>query len=455
MSMPQSAYLYQSIPNAIKSRSQTSRFQPTNGSKFTSNSNNVIRLEVKSDNYLTNEYYLKFGLKQNSTSSLHLDGIASAIVNRLRILCNGTVLSDIQSYNVLSQLLVATQSTDDYRRFLMSSAGASSNDVDVLAHAHTAPVGTGGAPPTAAEIATAAATNATAANAFGFNVLNPGETKFYSIPIVSGFLNSSRFIPLGLLGGSGLVIEIYLESNFATVFNAGVGGAFAGTQSYEVSDVEMVCKLVTIEDEASDARIKAMFATSGLKVKCSDWTTHYNTITKAGTASITIPDRSACLKSLTTCLVHSLPEANVSGIQTYRMDNSSYQYRIGSVMMPNQEVSVKEFNLLESLSEHLKAFNVGIFNLKTTTLIKPSTFGNNGTFTSTANYAMTYDFESYSESPDLFSGIDTATLSLPISLNMKFENVRTAAVPATINVLTFAHKDVVYNITPEGITKIE
>ena len=93
--------------------------------------------------------------------------------------------------------------------------------------------------------------------------------------------------------------------------------------------------------------IKTMWQTQGLKIKCSDWQTHFNTI-QAGVSNstITIPDRSACLKSLFTVLTHSGGHSNaVSGLQSYKFNNSAYQYRIGSVLYPNQEVSVSATNL--------------------------------------------------------------------------------------------------------------
>jgi hypothetical protein len=400
----------------------------------------VIRLEIKSDGYLTNETYLKFSIANNSSSNVFLDSYATAVINRCRVICNGTVLSDIQAYNVLANEMIASQSSDDFQRLLQSTCGASLTGADTLA---------------AATGANDAATLA-ASVAFGFNHLAPHtnalKRKYYSIPLLNGFLNTSRFIPLGLLAGSGLIIELYLESNFATVFNS--DAAFTGTQTYSVSDCEMICKIVTIEDEKANAMIRSMWQSAGLKIKCSDWTTHYNTVPNGVTSHVlNLPDRSACLKSLTTVLCHSAPTHNVSGLQAYKFNTSAYQYRIGSVLYPNQEVSVSSTNLVESMSEHLKSLNVGLFNLKTSTFIKPTTWGNDITYNSIANFAMTYDFESYSESPDLFSGIDTATLGLPISMNVKFG---TTATPLVLNALSFAHKDVVFSINPDGtITKFE
>jgi hypothetical protein len=73
-------------------------------------------------------------------------------------------------------------------------------------------------------------------------------------------------------------------------------------------------------------------------------------------------------------------------------------------------------------------------------------------YTHNANFAMSYDFECYGESGDsLFSGIDTSSLALPITL--KFT---TSADIECTNALTFAHKDVVYVINPDStITKLD
>jgi hypothetical protein len=452
MSIPL-AYKYEStIPTAVKSSSNVTRIQPINGSTFTSNNNNVIRIEIRSDSFLSNECYLKFAIENNTSNMVFLDGYATAVFNRVRLLSNGTVLSDIQAFNALSNMIIKSQSSVEYEKLLMMTGGASSTGGDALSATFAPPVFPNPAAPTAAQIATFKNANA-ASLAFGFNVLDRANAsvplteskKYYSIPLgLIGFLNSSLFIPLGLIGGTGLLLELYLEPNFATAFNA--SAPFSANSTYTISEVEFISKQIKIQDEKTEAMIRAMWKTQGLKIKCSDWQTHFNTISANQSSWIaTIPEKASCLKSVSSVMRPSNPEFNISGLQSYRYNNSGYSYKIGPTVYPEQEVSVSSSNILESLSEHLKSINSGIFNLNTNTIIRPSTWGNDNDHTQVGAYAMTYDFKAYSEE---FSGIDTIN-SLPITLNMKF-SVNT---PNVINLISFCRKDVVYLIYGDGSIK--
>ena len=423
--IPAYAYRYENLPNAVKSRSRTVQFTPINGSTFNSTSSNMIKLDIRSTGYLCGqESFLTFSITNNSGGTVFLDGQASSCIQRLRLVANGVVLSDIQNYHILSAFLISAQGSDDYARVLSIVGGYA----DVPSPSSTLiPVGAD-----AAEIL---------ANS-GMNGLSAGATKTYSIPLISGLLNSSRFLPLGLMTGA-LTLEIYLEPNFGVVFNA--SGAFSGTQTYTVQNVSYIAKIVEIENEASENLIKQMLLTSGLQIKTNDFTCHVNNIPNgAASASLTIPDRSSSLKSLITLLQHSGATYNISGIQSYKFDVTQYNYRVGSNLYPIQPVSCSDSNLTQVFNECLKCFNSGLYSLNTHTNMSFTTFSNDTTYTKFGGFSMAYDFENYSSSEN-FSGLELSTLGLPVTLQASF------TAPVALNVNTFANYDCVYTITPDGL----
>jgi hypothetical protein len=64
---------------------------------------------------------------------------------------------------------------------------------------------------------------------------------------------------------------------------------------------------------------------------------------------------------------------------------------------------------------------------------------------------MCINLENYSES-DLFSGLDTATLSQPINFYIKFGSANSSI---QFNALCYSHYDVIYTILPNGMVQVE
>jgi hypothetical protein len=413
--VPASAYRYENIPNAVRSRHRTVKYTPVNGSTFKSSRNTLIRIEVRSTGFLVGqESYLKFSITNNATNGHSLDLGAHAVIQRFRLVCNGIVLQDILNYHQLVSLLTHVSTSDDYQRMTqILSGGKTTIDANIVGD--------------------------------GNNAIPNGATRTFSIPLM-GLLSGERYLPLGLMTG-GLVIELYLEPLFAMVFN-GAGAPTGADISYEVSAVEYVAKIVEIEDETALNYIKSMMMSGGgLQIKADDWVCHQNNIpANTASATLTIPDRSSSLKHLITTLHHSAPAHNVSGIQSYSWGVSRYIYKVGSNNYPIQDVVMDNGtqNYVEPFIELQKCFNTGLWSTNAKTYANSISFDSN-IYTQEGCFAMAYDFENYSAS-DNFSGLDLSTLGLPCTINFTL-----TAVATSINVNTFAHFDCVYTIDANGI----
>ena len=101
------------VQDAIPAERITRRFQAENPSTF-SPTNNVVRIPVNSENFLDlRNTVLGFNLKNSTaTDTQWLDGGASCIIQRLRVLSNsGRELERIEQYNLC--LLYTSDAADE------------------------------------------------------------------------------------------------------------------------------------------------------------------------------------------------------------------------------------------------------------------------------------------------------------------------------------------------------
>ncbi len=426
--MPSAPYKYVSTPNAVRSSSKTIKFQASNGTKFTPiTSNNIAKIDIRSNGFLCgNESHIKFSIKNLSNQTVALDPMATCVIDRVRVLSGSVVLSDISGYAELASHLVLTSSTDDLVRVLAICSGFDPEQDDF-------------------------------ASGSGLNVLATTASATYSVPLLAGILSGSKYVPLEFLAG-GLTLEIYFQTSFFKAFNTQITGSPPTTTlQYEIENLEYVAKIVQIDDDASMNSLKQLQLTQGLKIKSYDWTLHQNSIAiNTGTAVLNIPARNMSLKSLVMLLTHQAPSAIITGIQSLRDNVSSYFVRIGNTQYPIGEINVSDTNLTESFSEIMKCYNSGgLYNVLGTTAMKQASYINTGKTAGELRtigcFAMGISLENYGES-DLFSGLDTATLSLPINFNVKFSGTGASQ---GLNSLTYAQYDVVYTIMPNGMVQVD
>eukprot|EP01051_Picozoa_sp_SAG22_P032298 SAG22_NODE_13550_length_402_cov_2.990099_1_plen_114_part_10 len=97
------------LPVAIESRSNKRTFEPTNGNTFAYNQNQVIRLNINSDNLCDFTHsFLQATLTNTSSKSLVLD-TGVPWISRVQILSGGQELENIDAYNRIHSMLEAVQ----------------------------------------------------------------------------------------------------------------------------------------------------------------------------------------------------------------------------------------------------------------------------------------------------------------------------------------------------------
>lgn len=433
------------LPLAVESRARRRAYLPENGQSFVSDQNNIIRIPISGNAFLdTKESYLRMRLLNTTGLTMGLDfGGAHGLIQRLTILQGGRILSDVHDYNkLLSAILLpaqgnetnlSTRSVTEGMRYANSGVGAGGN-MGVT---------------TAAEVTGACVNTPTNPN----DVIPAAAGSFYnvSIPLVNGLLGTSqdKLVPLQLLGSQPIVIEITL----APVMDIGVfaGAGIANPPGYTVDDVRYMASLVEVGPEV-DQHLRSVQAAAGgrLTISGTDWT-HYSAqipVNAQGLNALNIPCRRKSIKSVLFCGASQTYGAMPAQSLIYNLsygghcEIAEYWLKVGQTNIPqtpiqcNFDTGQNPFARAEALEELSKTFGSannahGVGVLSRVNYQCQSGLAANAAIQSAGGAVMRthlfgpmgVDIEAFQ--PDgkgggaLESGIDSATRSLPITLNVR------------------------------------
>ena len=433
------------LPLSVESRARRRAYLPENGQSFVSDQNNIIRIPVSANAFLdTKESYLRMRLLNTTGLTFGLDfGGGHGLVQRLTILQGGRILSDVHDYNkLLSGILLpahgnetnlATRSVTEGMRYANSGVGGAGN----MGASQVAEV-------TGATINTPTNPN---------DVVPAAAGSFYnlSIPLVNGLLGTGqeKLVPLQLLGSQPIVIEITL----APVMDIGVyaGAGIVNPPGYTVDDVRYMASLVEVGPEV-DQHLRQVQAASGgrLTINGTDWT-HYSAQIPAnaqGLNVLNIPCRRKSIKSVLFVGASQTYGAMPAQAAIYNLsagghcEIDEYWLKVGQTNIPETPIQCNfsnaqnPFARAEALEELSKCFGSASDPHGTGCISRVNWMVNDGlagnmrgqsaggaVMLSHAFGAMGVDIEAFQ--PDgkgggaLESGIDSATRSLPITLNVR------------------------------------
>lgn len=447
MSVPKSIDYTSILPMAVESRVRRRGFVPSNGASFVSNQNNIIEIPVSASAFLdTKHSFLRMNFLNTTGTSFGVDfGGGSGLINRLRILQGGTVLSDCREYGrLMSAIILPCQSTES------SLATRSIREGQRYANGTT-----GALPATGVTgVATAAEISGAAINA----PTNPndstclaaaGSNYVFSMPLTNGLLGTTqdKLIPLFLLNSAPIVIEITL----APALDVGTYGA--APAGYTINDVRYMASLVETGPAVED-QIRMVQQESGgrLVLNGVDFAHHTGNIpaNTIGRVSLPIPVRKKSIKSVL-FVGASQTYAGGAGAQINRynlsyggmLQLSEYQLSFGSRRIPEIPIGSQFpgggqlFFKAQYFEELAKCFgstksahglgvlarvNNSNFSGTTAGMAQPSAAGGAGPMFTLHFCPFGIDCEAFQ--PDgkgggaLESGIDTASSSTPLELNL-------------------------------------
>ena len=496
------------LPLAIESRSNRREFLPVNGQTFSNtNGATICRIDVNADSMLDASHsYLECQINNtnaqaNNDNYLKLNPFSPAWIQRLRIESGGVVIEDINEYSRLYSMLMLNQVPETYiknnvvnqgmykpaRSTNLQTAGVG---VVTLEGTQTARVGanagdqtSGAAPSVPSElyypltaqailrgsgaIATPAAAAINQPTAGGLLVHNGqairnGQSQVMCIPLVSGFLNMDKYIPL-IMMNAGFTIELTLcdPNRIGVTQREGVGDAGAFLDSaWTITGTKYVAHLIDLDRSFYD-RLRAVMEGSGGVLQLAGQTYRHfvgDLPSNAGPHTITLPARVKSVKSIFGTFIDSTQMGNVANFDTsvfQRARLSRFRFEIGSVRYPQTDVVA---NTTENQAELQKAWGkLGDYSHEQPYSFKHTENDQTARNGATQNdallsaYFLGYDFEAF-QRVALEAGINTADRSLPIN----FICERTAVMnPANSTRADFyILSDAIYYINLDGTVSV-
>ena len=299
-------------------------------------------------------------------------------------------------------------------------------------------------------------------------------SKTITIPLLSGFLNQDKYIPL-IMMNAGFTIELHLApvnavgltQSIATSIGALGGGAPAAAHangayidnSWSIKNVKYVANLIDLDREFY-GRLRSVMEESGGVLQLAGQTyRHYSAVVPlgAGEGTISLPARVKSIKSIFATFVtsgHRNSNASYNTSVYHNAGLSSFRFEIGSVRYPQTDILTGTGNRAELVSELHKAFGklgdyshsscVRAKGLECVERIRTTEVRDCGL----AGFMLGYDFEAF-QKVALESGINTADRSLP--LNFVYDKIASAQI---VHADFYVLSDAIYYINLDGTVSV-
>ena len=393
MSLPKNC-LYTNKINSSYSRNYQAVIQPQNGN---ANLGETLIFNIPTGGNMVMsgvDTVLKFALSIKNGGTAAADGTiklnkggAYGVFQRMRVFAGGVLISDIDNYgNLMDMLVTCQQSTDTV-----------SGKYKILA-------GT--------ENSVGASLGALLADA-------DSAQYFYCLPLMSIFSLTNNYVPLFALGGTPLRVELQVVSSITQVARS-LTAILPPTARELLTNIELVCNMMELSDTGMNI-IKNAIGSGPLQWVTQDYRNYSQNIIVTNsdtTVSIPIPAKFNSLNSLFFSF-----RGNPGGLLT-RMANESnkfnlqeYYFRIGSKTLPIKPPnSVPEF-----LSELMRAFgSVSDVNHETNISFEAYNKNVSAAITSAVlpateiyvgSFYVGIDLESYSNTSNdtIYSGMNTSS----------------------------------------------
>ena len=499
------------LPLAIESRSNRREFHPVNGQTFSNtNGATICRIDVNADSMLDATHsYLECKLRNDSGDNdvyLSPNPFTPSWIQRLRIESGGVVIEDINEYSRLYALLVLQQCPESYVKNNLSNQGlyrhlptgilrSQGTGIDFMPttfslEGATAGTSAGDAVATTgcAEISelmypmtlqgymriprndmnngipTAGTTNQPNADSLTVNEylkIKNTESRQMAFPLVSGFLNMDKYIPLVMMN-AGFTLELTLcDANRIGVSRTEAAttnqGAFQDSV-WSITSTKYVAHLIDLDRSFYD-KLRAVMESSGGVLQLAGQTYRHfvgELPLGQGPHTITIPARVKSVKSIFGTFIRASQMGSNGNYDTSVFQSAfleKFRFEIGSVRYPQTDIVAND---AENEVELQKAWGrLGDYNHQQAYNSKHTRNGEEArTGSSYANsllsaFAIGYDFEAF-QKVALEAGINTADRSLPINFICERNQDASASTRVDFFVLT----DAIYYINLDGTVSV-
>ena len=425
MSLPKQC-LYTNKIESSYAKNYNSNIASVNGTEFNLGETIIFNIPTGYNNLMSAKdsvFKFNFNCKApaaipTTVSFLNRCG-AFGCIQRLRIFHGSVLLSDIDNYNVLMDLLINAQLSTDIvgGKFSILCGTGINTGYNMLAPTHTyRPV-----------------------------LANDAEFSLpVCLPLMSILTLSNNYVPLFAMMGSPIRIEIQLVSSLLQVVGCNNGQVIPSVTRKFVDNVELICNIMELSDSGMSI-IKNAIGNAPLQWVTQDYRNYaFNAALQNAVTQVSVPI-SAKFNSLNSLFFTFRTQANASGLATFSATEScnynlaEYFFRIGSKTLPYKPPNTYP----EMFSELLRAIgSVSDVNMESnisyTSFVKvlPDATAATSVY---GSFYVGIDLESYSSAPldTVYSGLNTSTDD--IFANFRFN--ANAGAP-NVRIDTFAMYDV-------------
>lgn len=403
-------------------RSYKSNIQPQNGTgNYGLGDQIIINIPTRNNLVLVpTESYLKFNFVVNNTSgaaSTYRWGACGAhgLIQRIRIFHGSNLISDIDSYNVLANLLFDVQVPYDatYGKQNILAGTRSNTSVKLTAAAYAQN-----------EIYTIE--NVNSGDIIGSAIANNASStrKTYCLNLISlvGTLCSQNYLPLFAMSSAPLRVEIVLQDSIVKSMCSTTNNS-----TITVSNVEYVANFIELNDQAV-SMIYSSLGGSPLQFVIPDYRNYqFNQTFINGTAqqlNMPIPAKFSSLKSIF-CAVRDKGVGSATFFPCSSVNKGivDFVFRVGSQILPSKAPNT----LPEHFSELLKAVGSMSDNnshpaidFRSFSLLDSVANGHTDSTIGAGSYYIGIDLESYAnsdKSSGLFQGYNSNTDEIYLVIN--------------------------------------
>jgi hypothetical protein len=422
--------LYNLKPSSVRCRQYRCSVPTSNKSTFTASDVAIAYIPCRRNCFLdVTQSYLRYTVKNmDAANALTIDGTAASFINRIDIFHGSNMLESIQNYDVLTAYLADFQLNTAQRAGLEASWGCKSDR-------------------SGDSIAAAA-------------------SQTFAMPIFSGVCGvlADKFLPMSLAD------DIRLEFTFNTAALAARWATAVGT--YNITNFELELTVLELSDEGMRLVESVTPFTEPIYMHGSSFKHFSSSLATAsvGQQSFLVPARFASLKSLVLCPRRSteiIDALSFSIASRVNPNIETYNWRIGSLIVPQKTVTLKNANTTggyaEGYTEILRSFHslssasassslsYDYYNVANTVdatgrVIVPNTGANsykNG-------FAIAQELESFANRGDiLLSGTNT------LNLQVFFEYTNNTAVTDSYTLDFFGMYDHILILDENGLLSVK
>ena len=427
MSLPKQC-LYTNKINSSYAKNYNAAIAPVNGTAYSLGETIILNIPTgyntvssAKDSILKFNLNLRGGATLPTSCNFNRCG-AFGLIQRLRIFHGSVLLSDIDNYSCLMEMLLNAQLSGDIM----------GGKMEIMA----------GCGP---YIGTSLLNDATQPNR-PILVINTDVSFPFAIPLMSILSLSNNYVPLFALTGSPLRIEIQLVSNIQTFLICDANYPTTATIRSVIDQVEYVANMMELSDSGM-AMVKSAIGDGPVNWVVQDYRNYaFNSTLKQTETTLSVPIP-AKFNSINSLFMAFRLQTNTSGAVTFSATEScqfsltDYFFRIGSRTVPTKPPST----IPEFFTEFLRAIGSATdinheCNLRLSQYAQPIPTASDIT---TACFYLGIDLESYSSTPldTVYSGLNTSTDDI-------FANLRFLAQSADRNIRidTYALYDVLITI---------